>query len=156
MGQKPIRHAVSIRRTIISLSLALTVSIAVSGCTNTGHMPPIWSLPGAAIGTAIENAHYDARRKKVSVFIRTHYTALATEISQQERKTYGKLCAVAQVENDNMETLYNELSARHTEYFLPLTQGGDTAVEPTSSASNTSALDASIERITIAVMVHSN
>lgn len=56
--------------------------LGFAGCkTNeASHLPALWQLPGAAVGSVFENVPYKARRKKVERFTGAHYNQIADDI----------------------------------------------------------------------------
>ena len=43
--------------------------MGLAGCSGPSHLPPPWELPGAALGSVIENAAYGARRERVAAYL---------------------------------------------------------------------------------------
>ena len=61
--------------------LVLCACLAVTSCSNrnASHLPSIFQLPGAVIGSVFENTRYKAKRKKVRAFVKDNYEALRTD-----------------------------------------------------------------------------
>ncbi len=64
------------------IGLILLAAALGSGCAgqSASHLPHPLALPGAAIGTAIENGIYGARRRQVSDWVQTHHAKLIAQI----------------------------------------------------------------------------
>ncbi len=62
------------------MRIILTVAILALGGCDMGHLgnPLMW--PGMAIGNAVGNSTYNARRKKVSDHVNTHQFEILTDI----------------------------------------------------------------------------
>ncbi len=64
-------------------SLYLLVFL-LSGCSHkASHLPSILELPGAVVGSAIDNTIYNNKRKKVEDYVAEHYLALRKDVAQQ-------------------------------------------------------------------------
>ena len=65
----------------MKVSLVILV-LLLGGCgsKNASHLPSIFELPGAIIGSAMENTRYNAKRKKIERYVSSHYEALKEEI----------------------------------------------------------------------------
>jgi len=59
--------------------IGLILVLALGGC-DMGHLgnPVMW--PGMAVGSVIENASYNARRKQVSKHVAAHYSDILADI----------------------------------------------------------------------------
>jgi len=110
----------------------------ITGCTQTSHIPAPWQLPGAAVGSVIENTIYEARRNKVKAYIQANYLSLKDETANNGGNVYSKLCEIANVDK-NKETLLLELQNSELNYFLE-----DVVTEEV------------LEKITVTIMVHSD
>lgn len=65
--------------------------------TGPSHIPPLHELPGAAVGSAIENSRYKARRNKVNASIQPHLDFILTEADKGGGPTFRLSCKVAKV-----------------------------------------------------------
>ncbi len=58
--------------------------LSLTACSReANHLPSILELPGAVIGSAVENTVYNSRRKKVEAYIAKHYLAIRQDVAQQ-------------------------------------------------------------------------
>jgi len=87
--------------------------LALSGC-DMGHLgnPLMW--PGMAVGNAVDNAGYNARRKRVSDHVNTHQLEILTDIGVGGGASLTKAFDLARVHETNrpavLRTMKNEMS----------------------------------------------
>ena len=65
--------------------------------TSPSHIPPLHQIPGAAVGTAIENTRYTARRNKVKASIQPHLDFILSEADSGGGTTFSMTCKLAHV-----------------------------------------------------------
>jgi len=78
--------------------------------TGPSHIPPLHELPGAAIGSAIENSRYKARRNKVKASIQPHLDFILAEADKGGIPTFGLSCQVANVSAAKCSELAQQVS----------------------------------------------
>ena len=118
-------------RTWLCAALALTLS----ACIGASHIPPPWEIPGAVIGTTIGNARYEARRKKVKIYLADHYDIILVQLNSGDGKNVHEAYSLANVPAAEFTKLTQELST-NPEIYL------------------NGPPEQNIERITVAIMVH--
>lgn len=117
---------------------SLTMGLVLCGCsTGPSHLPAPWELPGAVVTTTVGNAVYGARRKKVASYLSENINAIASDVRAGYGPHLQTLYDVAKVRSKQGELL-SELKRGYGEYFPP---------QP---------IPESLERLTVAVMVHSD
>ncbi len=72
MGKKPFQL----------FALAFLLPLLLIGCSSndSSHLPSIFQLPGAIIGSSVENAIYNAKRRKVEAYVAQHYLAIRQDV----------------------------------------------------------------------------
>ena len=102
-----------IRQWILSL-----FSILFLGCSgnNASHLPSILELPGASIGTGVENVIYKSKRKKVSTYVASHIEALRSG----DEATLTKAMAISKVPQKNHPFITKELNNAKSITLNPL------------------------------------
>ena len=85
------------------------VMVLVLGACDMGHLgnPVMW--PGMIVGGAIENASYDARRKRVSDHVAANYNALIADIRAGGGPTLTKAADLAIVHPTARATMRQDL-----------------------------------------------
>lgn len=73
-------------------------------------MPPLHELPGAAVGSVIENSRYKARRKNVKASIQPHVDFLLAEADRRGGPTFRLSCEVAKVSPPKCSELAKQIS----------------------------------------------
>lgn len=108
----------------------------LSAC-NTGpsHIPPLHQIPGAAVGLAIENTRYKARRNKVKASIQPHLDFILIEADRGGGTTFSMTCKLAHVSDPKCAELAQQISQ-------------DTHIYRVGT------IDERIEKLTIAFMVY--
>ena len=105
-------------KTLLSLFFLLSLTACSRGPS---HLPSVFELPTAVIGSAIENTLYSAKRQRVSRFVKQHYASLRTDIIQGGGETLEKALSLSGVKpNDKArvtQRLHNDkdLLFHHTE-----------------------------------------
>ena len=57
-------------------------SLVMSACSNdASHLPSPFELPGMVIGSSIENASYNAKRKRVSAYVSRNYLGIRQDVN---------------------------------------------------------------------------
>ena len=58
------------------------LAIALAGCGGeASHLPPLWQWPGAAVGSAVGNAAYEARRERVRIHVAASLPAFERDMA---------------------------------------------------------------------------
>ena len=74
------------------------MALALAGCGGeASHLPPPWQWPGAAIGSAVENAAYEERRRRVKAHVAATLPALEAEIAAGSGPGLDRAMALATV-----------------------------------------------------------
>ncbi len=83
------------------MRIILTVAVLALGGCDMGHLgnPLMW--PGMAVGNAVDNAGYNARRKRVSDHVAAHQLEILTDIGTGGGPTLSKAFDLAQVHRSN-------------------------------------------------------
>ncbi len=83
------------------MRIILGVMALVLGGCDMGHLgnPLMW--PGMAVGNAVENTTYNARRKKVSDHVNAHQFEILTDIGVGGGPALGKAFDLARVPEEN-------------------------------------------------------
>lgn len=93
--------------------IGISLMLMLSAC-DMGHLGNPVTGPVAAVGSGIENATYNARRKRVSGHVATHYTAIVADIrggGGPALTTGVGLARVAAVKRaDLIRTLYSDIA----------------------------------------------
>ena len=100
------------------ITLAI-LPVALAGCdpTQPSHIPNPIQLPGAVIGTGIENTFYNARRKRVSGFVMANYAGLVTEIKAGQTPLAHIAMDIARVPAPSWPVLFDELRSNPDIYL---------------------------------------
>ena len=73
---------------MISRSSPYFFILLLTACSHeANHLPSLLELPGAVIGSALDNTVYNTKRKKVESYIAEHYLALRKDVAQQSGAT---------------------------------------------------------------------
>ena len=124
------------RSIIVSFLLASLALGGLAACsTDASHIPPLHQLPGAAIGSVIENSRYQARRDKVKAMIQPHYDLLMTDVSRGGGTTFDITCRAANVSPPKCQELLSQIAQDSHIYGV-------------------GTLEERIEKLTIAFMVY--
>lgn len=85
----------------------LAIGILLGGC-DMGHLgnPLMW--PVNAVGSAVENSVYSARRNRVKTYISTHYSALILELKATAGPIFLETARLAGVPQSRIAKLYDE------------------------------------------------
>lgn len=119
----------------IGISALMTV-LGLSACSSgPSHIPPLHQIPGAAVGTAIENTRYKARRNKVKAAIQPHIDFILTEADRGGGTTFSMTCKLAHVSAAKCAELAQQISQDAHTY-----RAGTT--------------DERVEKLTVAFMVY--
>ena len=116
----------------------LTVSVALSACAGgASHVPPLWQLPGAAVGSTIDNEVYGRRRAKVKKYVAENWIQIQTDISLGGGVALNRAFDLAKIAYAKRVGVLKEIKARPDIY-----QAGS--------------LVENIEMLTVTLMVHKN
>ena len=77
----------------------------------------IFSLPGAVVGSVIENATYERRREGVERYAQANYDVLKSEIKAGEGKYLDELLTLAKVEKSKFASVKERLRKDYTTIF---------------------------------------
>lgn len=88
--------------------IALTCLTACS--SRTSHIPPLHQIPGAAIGSAIENTRYSSRRNKVKASLAPHLDFILSEADRGGGPTFDMSCQTARVSPPKCAELARQIS----------------------------------------------
>ena len=78
--------------------------------TGPSHIPPVYELPGAALGSAVEKSRYKTRRNKVKASIRPHLDFILAEADLGGGPTFSLSCKVARVSPSQCTALARQIS----------------------------------------------
>lgn len=93
------------------------MALGLSGCSSgPSHIPPLHQIPGAAVGSAIENTRYKARRNKVKAAIQPHLDFILTEADRGGGTTFSLTCELAHVSSSKCTELAQQISQDHHIY----------------------------------------
>lgn len=116
--------------------LGFIITLGLSACSSgPSHIPPTHQIPGAAIGSVIENARYKSRRNKVKASIAPHIDFILSEADRGGGPTFNGSCRVANVSPPKCEELTRQISQ-------------DAHIYQTSN------YDECLEKLTVAFMVY--
>ena len=114
----------------------LIIATLLTACANgPSHIPPLHELPGAAVGSAIENSRYKARRKKVKASIQPHLDFILAEADMGGGTTFNLSCEVAKVSPPKCAELAKQISQDAHIYRV-------------------GTMDEKVEKLTVAFMVY--
>ena len=120
----------------MSLFRTLFASFFITSCSSdASHLPLPHQLPGAVVGSTIENSRYKARRKKVKASIQPHVYFILKEADSGGGPIFNMSCDVANVSPSKCSELALQISKDKHIY-----QTGTT--------------DERVEKLTVAFMVY--
>lgn len=71
-------------------------TLLLSACSNSAsHLPTPLELPGAIIGSTIENARYGSKRKRVAAYVAQHYLQMRQDVKEGGQKALNGAFDVA-------------------------------------------------------------
>lgn len=112
--------------------------VGVAGCSSgASHIPPVWELPGAVVGSAIGNVRYEAQRTRVKEEITSDLSGLRADILAGEGARLDAVIEMARVKQEKRSSLVAALNQ-------------DVSAVPIDDA------DTLAERLTVTFMVHSD
>ena len=84
--------------------------LALAACDPSApsHFPNPVQLPGAIIGTTVDNSFYNARRKRVAAFVRANYPAMVAEIQAGTTTLAYAAMDIARVPAPSQPVLFKE------------------------------------------------
>jgi len=97
--------------------IALFFASLLSACSCASHIPPPWELPGAAIGSAIENAGYSAKRKRLKQFLADNFDELKSDIDLSGGAALTKAYALSNIPAETQSSLLSEFQTHPEIYF---------------------------------------
>lgn len=98
--------------------LPLLMLLGLFGCSNSpSHLPSPLELPGAVVGTLVENATYGARRKRVKAYVVANYVTLREQAKVGQGAVLERALDLAGVSGDKRVKAKQELQAEHARYF---------------------------------------
>lgn len=87
------------------------MALGLAACsTDPSHIPPLHQIPGAAVGSAIENTRYKARRNKVKASIQPHLDFILSEADSGGGTTFSMTCKLAHVRTPKCAKLAQQIS----------------------------------------------
>jgi hypothetical protein len=107
------------------------LALLLSACSNNAsHLPSPFELPGALIGTVVENATYGARRQRVKQYVIANYPALRAEAAAGQGPYLDSVMNLAGISAaDKRAQVRREFQNDHAKYF-PGETAATTDVEP--------------------------
>jgi len=94
----------------VKKAIIIAAGLLTACQTGPSHIPPLHELPGAAVGSVIENSRYKARRNKVKASIQPHIDFLLTEADRGGGPTFRMSCEVAKVSATKCVKLAKQIS----------------------------------------------
>lgn len=128
----------------VRYTILLTLAFSLIACSNNAsHMPNVFQLPGAVVGSAIDNAVYNARRNKVTAFVKEHYSEIHQDVMAGGGQHLQQALLVAEIPETKHKQAIQQLISDQTLYFNPSEKvanqlmHGFAALYPVSQASKT-------------------
>ena len=89
------------------------------GCSSkdANHLPSLWELPGAVIGSAVENSVYAHKRSNVKQYIITHYDVLRQEVKAGDGVHLNAVLNKANIRTSSIATVKKSLQKEHATMF---------------------------------------
>ena len=98
--------------------LPLLVLLGLFGCSNgPSHLPSPLELPGAVVGTLVENATYGARRGRVKTYVQANYAVLREQAKVAQGTVLEQAMDIAGVAGAKRAKVKQELRVGHARYF---------------------------------------
>lgn len=108
--------------------IPLLILLGLFGCSNEpSHLPSPLELPGAVVGTLVENATYGARRNRVKAYVSANYAALREQAKVGQGPVLERALDLAGVAGDKRAKAKQELRLEHGRYFA---EAANPDVEP--------------------------
>lgn len=101
----------------ILMPLLLLFLLSCSHRNDASHLPSPLELPGAIIGTTIDNAIYGHKRTKVKRYIVAHYDALKPEIKAGDGRHVDALLDVSDIKTSHSSRIKHELQQEFDTMF---------------------------------------
>ncbi|HFU77373.1 MAG TPA: DUF3015 domain-containing protein [Epsilonproteobacteria bacterium] len=97
----------------------LFLLLLLSGCSSkeASHLPSVFELPGAIIGTTLENAMYEHTRAKVKKYIISHYDVLKIEIKIGRGEHLNALLKKANIDASSSLSTKKKLQKEYATMF---------------------------------------
>lgn len=98
--------------------IPLFLVLGLFGCSNEpSHLPSPLELPGAVVGTLVENATYGARRKRVKAYVSENYAVLREQAKMGQGAVLERALSLAGVTGDQRAKAKQELQVEYARYF---------------------------------------
>jgi len=121
----------------MKIGILITAALLTACTTGSSHIPPLHELPGAAVGTVIENSRYKARRNKVKASLQPHLDFILAEADKGGGPTFILSCEMARVSPQKCTKLAQQISQDAHIYRV-------------------GTVDERVEKLTVAFMVYGN
>ena len=122
------------KKLLFKLPMLFSLTL-LSACSSTGasHLPSIFQLPGAIIGSAIENTAYHARRNRVESFVAKHYLAIREDVNKGGGPALEGALDAAGLAGDKRSKARQALISRPIEHFHNVNSVVDNLIYPFSA-----------------------
>ena len=117
----------------ILLPFLLLLLISCSHKNDASHFPSPLALPGAIIGTTIDNAIYGHKRTKVKRYIVVHYDALKSEINTGDGKYFDGLLNEADIKTSHRSRVKQEIQQEFNTMFKNIQLSTEAVMQTFSS-----------------------
>jgi len=103
----------------ISLFSFPIIILSISACSgnSASHLPSPLELPGAIIGSVVENATYGAKRRRVESYVDKNYLAIRDDVRQGGGKILDGAINVAGIKGAKRDRAKNDLISNQARYF---------------------------------------
>ena len=103
----------------IAILFPATVAVLISACSgnSASHLPSPIELPGAIIGSVIENATYGAKRRRVESYVAQNYLAIRNDARRGGGKALDGAINVAGIKGAKRNRAKNDLINNQAVYF---------------------------------------
>ena len=97
----------------------LLATMFLSSCSGNGdsHLPSVFELPGAIVGSAIDNATYNVKRRKVEAYVANNYEALREDVEQGGGQVLEGALDSAGIKGGKRNQAKNDLISNRSTYF---------------------------------------
>lgn len=100
--------------------IILLLAFLLTACSNNAsHLPNVFQLPGAVIGSAVDNAVYNSRHKKVATFVNKHYLEIREDVVNGGGATLTQAMQEAEIPASKHAQVRQQLIADQAQYFNP-------------------------------------
>ncbi len=103
----------------LSPVLIFVLALVLNACASdsASHLPSPLELPGAILGTVIENTSYNAKRKKVDAYVTQNYLTIRQDVMQGGGKVLEGALSVAGIKSNKRDEARNDLITNKSNYF---------------------------------------